>query len=128
MVLVNNDDARMGGVVTALTMSGQGSEVSDKNDLRPGDLLQYWKQKPGEPSQAAGHAVVVHRVRTSEGVLDERSPSAEGPRHVSGIGVLSAHTERDGQPDVYTKGFVDPDVAYMRWFAVRPAGSPWAMR
>ncbi|MEL6349039.1 MAG: hypothetical protein AAFV53_38400, partial [Myxococcota bacterium] len=118
--LLKAGDARMGGMMTALTVSGQGVQISDKNDLRPGDLLQYWKIKD---EKASGHAVIIHKVRTDQGVLDENAQRVEGPLTVNGIGVLSAHAKREDKPDVYTKGFVDPDQEYSTWFAVRPAGS-----
>ncbi|MEL6349041.1 MAG: hypothetical protein AAFV53_38410 [Myxococcota bacterium] len=123
--LLDNQDARMGGMMTALTLSGQGVQISDKNELRPGDLLQYWKKKD---KKASGHAVIVHEVRTVDGVLDETAQPIDAPMIVTGIGVLSAHAERTGEPDVYTKGFVDPDQEYSTWFAVRPAGSRWPVR
>ena len=122
--LVNDDDARMEGVVTALTLSGQGSKIADKNELRPGDLMQYWYRKG--PGEAGGHAVLVHKVRTRQGVLDDSSEAVDRSFKVTGVGVLSAHSAREGEPDVYTKGFVDPDRSYsLGWSAVRPSGSPW---
>jgi hypothetical protein len=122
--LVNDDDARMEGVVTALTLSGQGSKISDKNKLRPGDLMQYWFLKG--PGQAGGHAVVVHKVRTGQGVLHDSSESNDQSFEVTGVGLLSAHAQRDDKPDVFTTDFVDPDQKFkLGWSAVRPSGSAW---
>ncbi len=124
--LLYRDDARMGGVVTALVVSEQGTEISDKNDLRPGDIMQFWYQQ-GDPKHIGGHAVIIHTVQTDAGVLDENTPPSRAPLQVRGIGALSAHGVRAGGSDVYTKAFVDPDTAYKEWFAVRSTGSQWPM-
>ena len=123
--LLQEDDARMGGVMTALTLSGQGTQVTDKDDLRPGDLLQYWFSSGSE--RARGHAVVVHTVKTrAHGTLNEASPPQAQDLDVTGVGLLSAHTQVAGT-DVFTKRPLDPDRAFLKWFAVRPSGSRWPL-
>lgn len=121
--LLDSGDERMGGVATALVASGQGSAITSKDDLRPGDLLQYWYSRGRDG--AAGHAVVVHKVRTSAGVLDEKSAPTSEALSVRGVGLLSAHYKAANKSDVFTKDFVDPDREYLKWFAVRPSGSQW---
>lgn len=123
--LLDSGDERMGGVATALVASGQGHSITNKNELRPGDLLQYWYKRGRDG--AAGHAVVVHKVRTRGGILDEKSSPTAEPMSVRGVGLLSAHYKAPNKSDVFTKGFVDPDREYLKWFAVRPSGSKWPM-
>ena len=120
----------MKGVVTALVASQQGTEIVDKNSLRPGDIMQLWYQKNqagDETERVGGHAVIVQTVKTDAGILDESSPPSNAPLQVHGIGALSAHGARSGGSDVYTKAFVDPDTAYRDWSAVRPSGSRWPL-
>ena len=128
--LLSEEDGRMKGVVTALVASQQGTEIVDKNSLRPGDIMQFWYRKESvgdDTKRIGGHAVIIHTVKTDAGVLDESSPPSDTPLQVRGIGALSTHGARAGGSDVYTKAFVDPDAAYMKWSAVRPSGSRWPL-
>lgn len=125
--MLEAEDPRMKGVVSALTLSGQGAEIHEMNDLRPGDLVQYWFNTTTEGLAGVnGHAVVVHRVLAEGGTLDERSrPSDAAPvGRVRAVSLLSAHAKVKGN-DVYTKQPQDLDRAFAEWFGVRPAGSPW---
>ena len=52
--LVERDDPKIQGMVTALVNSGQGVAINIK-DVQPGDLVQYWD------GSVSGHAVIVKK-------------------------------------------------------------------
>lgn len=144
------------GVVTALTKSGQGSEIHTVNDLRPGDLLQWWC------AAGNGHTTIIHEVK-GETTLDKSSKPSDvpSPFHVTGVAVMGAQSAitplsedkkdddyQNSAPDTYGKqdniyvtefislhdngkgeipSFADKDTGkIVAWWAVRPNGSPWA--
>ena len=78
------------GVVTALTETNQGEEITDVHAIRPGDLLQWWT------ASNAGHTVIVHQVRTSAGVLngasDAGDPALQAGLSVDAVSVLGSHS------------------------------------
>lgn len=54
---VKNNDTAAAGVVWALLCSHQGTEVSDTDDLREGDIVQFWSRKVN--GDMAGHSAIV---------------------------------------------------------------------
>ncbi|HMO41462.1 MAG TPA: CHAP domain-containing protein [Kiritimatiellia bacterium] len=47
------------GAPSALVKSGQGTEVSSVSELKPGDIIQYWRKTPS--GRYEGHAGIVER-------------------------------------------------------------------
>ncbi|MGE3174069.1 MAG: hypothetical protein AB7O97_15690 [Planctomycetota bacterium] len=59
--LVDGDDPRIRGVVTALVDAGLGRRI-DPEDARPGDFVQYWYRPKKGATTWAGHASLVESI------------------------------------------------------------------
>lgn len=79
--LLKNDDSRVKGVVSALTSSDQGAEVSVK-DLKKGDFIQYWYYD--KEGNLRGHAGQISKVYENGKVDIHGSHRGKG-----GVGTLT---------------------------------------
>ena len=143
------------GVVTALTASEQGTEINGPDDVRPGDLLQWWTTGG---LHSTGHTTIIHTVNTSAGPLTQGMGPEQvpGPVTVESVHVLGSQRklapmgaeadadaderdlkERDGEDHLYVTGAIRLDAGgggellaegteLAAWWAVRPTGSAWA--
>jgi hypothetical protein len=96
--LVRRGDPKIQGAVSALVDSAQGDRVPAFNDLKPGDIIQMWKNLGTEPD---GHTGFVKSV----------SPASKS------VILVGAHVDGVGQ-----KSFKigSGNGEWPVWFAVRP--------
>ncbi len=131
--LVRSEDPRTKGVVEALVASEQGTEITNKNDLRPGDIIQGWRS-----DNRSGHATIVHRVHHRAGVLDEATAPSALSIQVTRVELLGAHYPIDENGKAIPKdanGVREGDSVYTKpatnlseyptWYAVRANGNGW---
>ena len=143
--LVDQGDPRIRGVVVGLVTLQLGREISSRDALRPGDLLQTWV-RVGSGSWR-GHCTHVREIQAKNGagdfvVFDERTtPRTEVltelllRQHGSHLPVGRRFSDADKNADilglsVYTRDLVSLPAQRGRgdelhWYAVRPAGSNW---
>jgi hypothetical protein len=139
--LVRDEDPRIQGVASALSIAGLGAPVEHVDELRPGDMIQTWN----EPS--SGHSTLIHSVEgmgpNGRQTLGPDSEARELELTNVTVDQLGAHYPRSAtdptkfeprqrqHPDDQRPGdtvHIHEDVNlndYDHWFGVRPTTSKW---
>lgn len=145
--LVDQGDPRITGVVIGLVTLQLGTEISSRDALRPGDLLQTWT-RVGSGSWR-GHCTQVREIQAKnvQGdyvTFDETTtPRPELltdlllRQHGSHLPLGRSFSDADRNADilglsVYTRDLVSLPLQRgqgdeLHWYAVRPAGSDWPL-
>ena len=145
--LVDQEDPRIKGVVTGLVGLHLGTEITRRDALRPGDLLQTWT-RVGSGSWR-GHCTQVREIQAKNVqddyvIFDEKTTPREElltelllRQHGSHLPLGRSFSDADKNADilglsVYTRDLVSlpqqPGQGdELHWYAVRPVGSEWPL-